>query len=47
MKRPFSARYNPYTETIEILDTKEKIVRYANNIRSEMQTLLDAITKLP
>lgn len=46
MHRPFSVRYNPYTETIEVLDTKEKIVRYATTITAEMQTLVDAISKL-
>jgi phenylalanine-4-hydroxylase len=46
MKRPFSVRYNPYTETIEVLDTKEKLVRYATTIRGEMQTLVDALSKL-
>ena len=47
MTRSFSVRYNPYTETIEVLDTKEKLVRYATTIRAEMQTLVDAISKLP
>ncbi len=47
MARPFSVRYNPYTETIEVLDTKEKLVRYAATIRGEMQTLVDALSKLP
>lgn len=46
LKRPFSVRYNPYTETIEVLDTKEKLVRYASNIRGDMQNLVDALTKL-
>ena len=47
LKRPFSVRYNPFTESIEVLDTKEKLVRYASNVRGEMQTLVDAISKLP
>lgn len=46
MDRPFGVRYNPYTETIEVLDTKEKLVRYASNIRGEMQTLVDALSRL-
>ena len=47
MARPFSVRYNPYTETIEVLDTKEKLVRYASSIKGEMSVLIDAISKLP
>ncbi len=46
LTRSFSVRYNPYTETIEVLDCKEKIVRYATSIRGDMQTLVDAISKL-
>lgn len=46
MNRPFGVRYNPYTETIEVLDTKEKLVRYASNIRGDMQTLVEALAKL-
>lgn len=46
MERPFSVRYNPYTQTIEVLDTKEKIVRFASSIKSEMSVLLDSIAKL-
>lgn len=43
LKRPFSCRYNPYTQTIEILDTKEKVLRYAANIGNDMQNLISAI----
>ncbi|RKP09150.1 Biopterin-dependent aromatic amino acid hydroxylase-domain-containing protein [Thamnocephalis sphaerospora] len=46
LERPFSVRYNPYTESIEVLDTKEKVVHYAQNIRSEMSNLCDALEKL-
>ncbi|KAL1920443.1 uncharacterized protein VTP21DRAFT_820 [Calcarisporiella thermophila] len=46
LERPFSVRYNPYTESIEVLDSKEKIVRYAQNIKSDMTNLLTALEKL-
>ncbi|KAI9141522.1 Biopterin-dependent aromatic amino acid hydroxylase-domain-containing protein [Paraphysoderma sedebokerense] len=46
LKRPFSVRYNPYTETIEVLDTKEKLVRYTQSIKSNMETLINALDKL-
>ncbi|KAF9583829.1 hypothetical protein BGW38_008385 [Lunasporangiospora selenospora] len=44
--RPFTVRYNAYTESIEILDSKEKVLRYAQNIKQDMLTLVDALEKL-
>ncbi|KAF9418948.1 hypothetical protein BGZ94_009553 [Podila epigama] len=44
--RPFSVRYNAYTESIEILDSKEKVIRYAQSIKTDMLTLVDALEKL-
>jgi len=44
--RPFSVRYNAYTESIEILDSKEKVLRYAQSIKTDMLTLVDALEKL-
>ncbi|KAF9994119.1 hypothetical protein BGZ79_001151 [Entomortierella chlamydospora] len=46
LNRPFSVRYNAYTESIEILDSKEKVIRYAQNIKTDMLTLVDALEKL-
>jgi len=46
MDRPFSVRYNAYTESIEMLDSKEKVVRYAQSIKTDMLTLVDALQKL-
>ena len=45
MKRPFSVRYNPYTETIEVLDTKEKLVKFASNIQRDMQQFVDVLNR--
>jgi phenylalanine-4-hydroxylase len=46
LKRPFTASYNPYTQTIQILDTKEKILRYASNIGNDIQVLVGALGQL-
>ncbi|KAF0366910.1 tyrosine 3-monooxygenase [Gigaspora margarita] len=46
LDRPFSVRYNPYTESIEVLDTQEKILRYAQNIKNDMVTLVDGLERL-
>ncbi|RWS09971.1 Protein henna-like protein [Dinothrombium tinctorium] len=44
--RPFAVRYNPYTQTVYILDRKPQIDELARDIQSEMQLLLDAIRKI-
>ncbi|KAJ3343646.1 hypothetical protein HDU93_007527 [Gonapodya sp. JEL0774] len=43
LSRPFSLRYNAYTETIEVLDEKEGLIRYCNNIRGDLSRLAEAI----
>ncbi|PSN42902.1 Protein henna [Blattella germanica] len=44
--RHFGVRYNPYTQSIEILDSKPQIKSLVNNINQEMQILLDALHKI-
>ena len=46
LKRPFTASYNPYTQRIEVLDTKEKILRYAANVGNDVQVLVAALGQL-
>jgi len=46
LKRPFTVRYNPYCQTIEILDSKEKVIRYASGIGNDMQILLNSLKYL-
>merc|ERR1711936_982677 len=43
--RPFGVRYDPYTQTIELLDNKRQIQKLLTNINHEMRTLCDAFTK--
>lgn len=44
--RPFSVRYNPYTQSIEVLDSAQQLKNLANSISSEMGLLCSALTKL-
>ncbi|XP_030566532.1 protein henna [Drosophila novamexicana] len=44
--RPFGVRYNAYTQSIEVLDSKPQISNLMNNINSEFQILQNAIVKL-
>lgn len=43
--RPFSVRYNPYTQSVEVLDSKDQIMKLANDIRGDVITLHDALSK--
>ncbi|CAH1989065.1 unnamed protein product [Acanthoscelides obtectus] len=42
----FSVRYDPYTQSIEVLDSKPQIQRLVNNIHMEVAVLTDALRKL-
>lgn len=44
--RPFAARYNALTQTIETLDTKAKLLRLASSINSDVSKLSAAIEKV-
>jgi len=46
LKRPFGIRYNAFTESIEILDSKQKIAKYAKDIQNEMKNLQAALEAL-
>ncbi|CAO3634239.1 unnamed protein product [Cunninghamella blakesleeana] len=46
MNRPFSVRYNALTQTIEVLDNKEKVLRFAKSIRDDMKTLTTVLESL-
>jgi len=43
--RPFGVRYDPYTQTIQLLDSKRQIQMLITNINSEIRTLCDAFNK--
>ncbi|CAH3147305.1 unnamed protein product [Porites lobata] len=43
--RPFSVRYNPYTQSVEVLDSKDQIMKLTSDIRSDISTLHDALGK--
>jgi len=45
LDRPFTVRYNPLTENIEVLDKKDAVVRFAKGIQSDMKILTDALEK--
>ncbi|KAJ2005705.1 hypothetical protein GGI04_002142 [Coemansia thaxteri] len=46
MRRPFQVRYNPYTQSVEVLDSKDKVQHFARTIRNEMQLLASALEQI-
>jgi len=46
LSRPFSLRYNPYTQSIDILDTKDKLVNVANSIKAQASSLAAALNRM-
>ncbi|KAG5867993.1 hypothetical protein JTB14_007821 [Gonioctena quinquepunctata] len=44
--RGFGVRYNAYTQSIEVLDSKLQIQRLVNSISSEISILIDSLKKL-
>nr|AAA69513.1 phenylalanine hydroxylase (pah) [Drosophila melanogaster] len=44
--RPFGVRYNAYTQSVEVLDSKPQISNLMDNINSEFQILQNAVAKL-
>ncbi|PVZ96616.1 hypothetical protein BB558_007463 [Smittium angustum] len=45
LDRKFEVRYNPYTETVEVLDSKDKISLFASEIKNSVQILTSALNK--
>jgi len=43
--RPFGVRYDPYTQSIQLLDSKYQIQKLITNINCEIRTLIDAFSK--
>lgn len=44
--RPFAIRYDPYTQSVEILDSSAQVENLAQDIQSSMNTLTDALHKI-
>lgn len=46
LSRPFAVHYNAYTQSIEILDTVQKVARVAQNLKGELEGIIEALNKL-
>jgi len=45
LSRPFALRYNPYTQSVAVLDTKESLLTLADDLQSEVGLLTSALRK--
>ncbi|MBN3280760.1 TPH hydroxylase, partial [Polyodon spathula] len=46
IKRPFSVRYNPYTQSVEILKDTESITAVVKDLRHELDIVNDALIRM-
>jgi phenylalanine-4-hydroxylase len=46
LARPFAVQYDPYTCTVQVLDSREKIKNYIMEIKGHLDCAIDAISKL-
>ncbi|KAL6059277.1 phenylalanine 4-monooxygenase, variant 3 [Balamuthia mandrillaris] len=46
LDRPFTIRYNPYTESVEVVDTMDKLLHIATNLQNEASLLVSAMSQL-
>lgn len=44
--RPFAVNYNPYSQTIEVLDSKPQIIGLLKDLTGQIQLLEHALTKI-
>lgn len=46
LNRPFTARYNPYTQSVEVITTTRELVGVAQGLQAEMALLTDALVRI-
>jgi len=46
IKRPFSVRYNPYTQTVEVLNNSDKILDMAKELKGDLAIVASALRKV-
>jgi hypothetical protein len=46
LSRPFSIRYNPYTESVEIINSLNELNQLSKSIKADMDVLVNAMEHL-
>lgn len=46
IQRPFGVRYNPYTQTVEVLSTAQRITAVVSELRGDLSIVSSALKKV-
>ena len=46
LDRPFQLKYNPYTSTVDVLDSQEKLISLTKSIQNNMDLLKSSLSKI-
>lgn len=46
LPRPFSVRYNAYTQSVEVINSKQQVINLTKEIRGDLSLLEDALVKI-
>ncbi|KAG5454942.1 Phenylalanine-4-hydroxylase [Clonorchis sinensis] len=46
IKRPFSVRYDPYTQSVEVINSIQNVQKIVKNLQAEISVMQDALSKL-
>ena len=46
IKRPFGVRYNPYTQSVEILSNTKKILDLVSELKGDLCIVTNALSKI-
>lgn len=46
IQRPFGVRYNPYTQTVEVLSNAKKITAVVSELRGDLSIVSSALKKV-
>lgn len=46
LKSPYAVTYDPYTQTVEVLDNMKSISHLVSKVRGELYTISDALNKM-
>ena len=46
IKRPFDVRYDPLTQSVNVLDNKEALCTISENVRYQLSTLHSALSRI-
>ena len=46
MPRPFSVRYNPFTQSLDVLESKDDLTRFGKDLQTELGSFMNALDRM-